>query len=310
MPALKVPAVRVAVSTAALLGSVGDSWCSDADADRRGDSLLVAMRISGTSPLAMTRLTPALVLLVASAACGGRALQASGDEGPDGGDATAMAAQLEGAAPPEDAAADATLDGSPAVGDAADDGGPAETTDAPLFISDAGGCGTGIVTFRLEPGPDGPWQFTISGDEEANWLAVLSTSGRPFYRSPSESTTLDCSNCQASWAIPIGTASGDLGDAGTEETWDGRYFAPDDAGTCAGWPGGPYGSGCVTRECAPPGPYVAFMCACGPGAPASSGLPSSYGYAVGLCANPTCVRVPFEYPSPTAVVGTVGGSNP
>ena len=67
------------------------------------------------------------------------------------------------------------------------------------------------------------------------------------------------------------------------------------------------GSGCVTPECAPPGPYVAFMCACGPGAPASSGLPSSYAYAVAGCTNPTCVRVPFEYPSPGVVVGTVGG---
>ena len=174
-----------------------------------------------------------------------------------------------------------------------------------MFVSDAGSCGTGVVTFRLDPG-NGPWEYSISGDEEPNWLALFSTSGMPLYTAPSELATLDCSTCLQPWAIPIGYGTADLGDAGTEETWDGLFFAPDDAGTCSKAPGGPYGSGCVTPVCAPPGPYVAFMCACGSGAPASSGLPSSYAYAVAACTNPTCVRVPFEYPSPAVVVGTMG----
>ena len=73
-----------------------------------------------------------------------------------------------------------------------------------------------------------------------------------------------------------------------------------------------YGSSsCIAPECAPPGQYVAYMCACSNisspanGTFSKSGVPSNYAYSVADCANPTCVSVPFDYPAQTLVVGTV-----
>jgi hypothetical protein len=79
---------------------------------------------------------------------------------------------------------------------------------------------------------------------------------------------------------------------GETTTWDGTYFEP---GQC--------GNGqiaCHNKQCAPPGKYVATMCA--------SRSTSDAG-TVGFCmasATPTCVDVPFDYPSATTVEGVIG----
>ena len=171
----------------------------------------------------------------------------------------------------------------------------------------SGACGTGTVTFRLYRGHGGPWLVSISGDEEPNWLALFTASGTPLYLNPAEWASQDC-DCSGGPALPIGFGGFDLGDAGAAQVWDGHYFTigqfPD--ASCTSF-GGQYEVGsCLVPGCAPPGQYVAYMCACGAGdASPSSGVPSSYAYAVADCANPTCVRVPFDYPCQTVVVGTV-----
>ena len=57
-------------------------------------------------------------------------------------------------------------------------GSPADSgADEFPMAGDGGGCGTGAVTFQLNPGLGGPWQASTSGDEEPNWLAIFTASG-------------------------------------------------------------------------------------------------------------------------------------
>jgi hypothetical protein len=174
-------------------------------------------------------------------------------------------------------------------------------------------CGAGTVTFQLYPGAGGPWRASASGDEEPNFLAIFTAAGTPLYRFSSEFALENCDCSGQQWAVPIGWSDSYLTDAGFPQTWDGFYFSLGDwpdSGACAvtvpqSRPD------CLIPGCAPPGQYVAYMCACDAGdASTSSGVPSSYLYSVGDCVHPTCVRVPFEYPSQTVVVGTVSAGDP
>jgi hypothetical protein len=219
---------------------------------------------------------------------------------------------------PHDALADGT-DTTPEASAPADAESDADGTDPSMTTTDASdaaaeasdyhqGCG-GNVTFRLFPGSGGPWLAYGSGDEEPDFLALFTATGVPLYRTSSEFALENCDCSGEQWPVPIGFEYQDLTDAGVAQGWDGLYFDLGD------WPSsGPCAvtapqtrPDCLIPGCAPPGQYVAYMCACGAGdAATSSGVPASYAYSVGGCANPTCVRVPFEYPSQTVVVGTLG----
>jgi hypothetical protein len=272
--------------------------------------------------------------LATSIACGGHTA-VSGDDSPpravDASPVDAIARDLErdGNGVGEASVLDATLspEASTQVGEAGEapdatsepdadrdagidgDADPWASLDSGGYTSDAGACGTGVVTFRIDPGPAGPWTVYSSGDEEPNWLAVFSRSGVPVYRYPREQTAA-CDGCDP-WTVPIGFLGGALEDAGQTQTWDGTNYAPGSQVTCTiAPPGLPATLDCTVLACAPPGEYLAVMCACGPDGPDASGLPSNYEYAVAYCAHPTCVRVPFDYPSPTVVAGTVGSATP
>ncbi|HLK36107.1 MAG TPA: hypothetical protein VKU41_05095 [Polyangiaceae bacterium] len=242
--------------------------------------------------------------MTAAFGCGVRGLGAATDASP--GDVTTADAEADASAP-EAGALDASVD-APAGSDASDAGIPRG--------ADAGICGTGSVTFRLDPGPGGPWHASTSGDEEPDWLAIFTASGTPLYRQPAEFALTSC-DCDAGWGIPIGWGDSNLGDAGVSDSWNGFYFnlgTFSDSGSCASTSFGPPRGSCLKPGCAPPGQYVAYMCACQGEAKGSStfskaGVPSSYAYYVADCANPTCVRVPFEYPSQGVVVGAVSAGD-
>jgi hypothetical protein len=256
-----------------------------------------------------------LVVALASVACGGRALEASDDAGrhisdPRVVDATVIVAPIgtvpsaEATAPVVEEAIDASLDegatDAPADAGAVIDADPWAGLDAGGFASDAGRCGTGIVTFRIDPGPGGPWWVARSGDEEPNGLALFTASGTRLDQFPAEMTAV-CGMCEG-WGVPIGISIGELGDAGMTDSWDGVYYV---AGTAAdGSCPGSVPMACMTQECAPPGEYMAEMCACsGPDAPLwINPVPP---YSLATCDHPTCVRVPFLYPSPAVVEGTI-----
>ena len=256
-----------------------------------------------------SRLAAALASLTTLAACGGSTTDAANDAGLHEADASATDAAHQ---PPETVAdgtaGDDATDTSATPGDA--DNADVDLwagLDAGGYTSDAGSCGTGIVTFTLLPGPGGPWRASLSDDEEPNWLAVFTASGTPIYRDPSEAT-VDCDTCEG-WLLPIGYSTGEVSDAGSKQTWDGLEYAPGATPTCTAMPPGPQNpANCTVQACAPPGEYVAVMCACGPDQDVQSGSFGrypGYQYSVAGCTHPTCVRVPFLYPTPSDVTGTV-----
>jgi len=256
-----------------------------------------------------------VLLLAAAVGCGGRDDLVGGDAAEGGVGPSVMVtvdATVAGEAGVEAVDAGTQQVGSSEAGDTAawpdtanaGDGGidwSSLDSDAARFVSDAGSCGTGIVTFRVYAPANDALTVSTSGDEEPNWLAITPRSGTQLELYPEEMTE-DCESCFSGegFAVPIGWYDSPLEDAGATRTWDGRYFGP---GTCP--PPVPTGrsSRCQTASCAAPGPYLATMCAC-----AESPLNGSQGfppYATSDCANPVCVDVPFEYPSATVVTGTL-----
>jgi hypothetical protein len=267
-----------------------------------------------------------LLIVTAAVGCGGEAIGGAADAAaPDVTTGQDVAADV--GVETEASPLDATISDGGAAPDASETDGdatPEASSDTEAGSDDAsdggfegsaaaGTCGTGIVTFRLYPGAGAPWQASMSGDEEPDFLAIFTATGTPLYRTSSEFAFENCDCSGQQWPVPIGWSNSYLTDAGFPQIWDGSYFSLGewpDSGACAvtvpqGRPD------CLVPRCAPPGQYVAYMCACDAGdASTSSGVPSSYLYSVADCVNPTCVRVPFEYPSQTLVVGTVSASDP
>jgi hypothetical protein len=267
-----------------------------------------------------------LLTVTAAVGCGGESIGGAADAAaPDA--PTDQDAPADVAARTEASTLDATIsDGGGAPDSSESDGEatPEASWDTDVGIDDAsdggpegsaaaGTCGAGTVTFWLYPGAGGPWRASMSGDEEPNFLAIFTAAGTPLYRASSEFALENCDCSGQQWPVPLGWSDSDLTDAGFPQTWDGFYFNLGDwpdSGACAvtvpqSRPD------CLNPECAPPGQYVAYMCACGGSdAATSSGVPSSYLYSVGDCVHPACVRVPFEYPSQTVAVGTVSASDP
>jgi hypothetical protein len=88
-----------------------------------------------------------------------------------------------------------------------------------------------------------------------------------------------------------------LGSLGQTLTWDGTYLQ---AGTCG--PGGGVAIGCDKKQCAAPGKYTATICAYAAATDAgANSCPVAVGPAV-----PTCIDLPFDYPSTTPVETTIG----
>lgn len=203
-----------------------------------------------------------------------------------------------------DAATD--LDGSRNSSLSLDDGDAEETAEggctlAAATVDDAGGCGSETITFQLYAA-SGDWVCT-SGDSPLpafNWLTIFCPAGNQLYLSPTGLTGgADCADCMGGFfSAPVGSFWAALGDAGTvTQTWNGVFYA-----VGVGCPGliqepPPVLEGaCLMPGCAPPGRYIARMCACAPAAfsPLSS-----------TCSETTCIEVPFDYPSTSVVFGSL-----
>jgi hypothetical protein len=202
-------------------------------------------------------------------------------------------------------AGDGVRDGIVVVDSAADTASIVDTStpvdtaasiDAPSDVAheaavEAGPCALGAVDFELHV-TSGTWSTAEpSGDVGCNWVNVTSTKyagvilNAEFPRDP---TAFDCATCARDWIVPIGCVSGidNLGAAGLSQRWSGQALLP---GTC-----GPSSTQCSAQSCVPAGHYVARMCGCPPGDGGGSD-----------CANPTCVDVPFDYPTSAPVVGVL-----
>jgi hypothetical protein len=83
---------------------------------------------------------------------------------------------------------------------------------------------------------------------------------------------------------------------GAMTTWDGSYFQ---ASTCGA------GKSCFEDACAPPGKYLAHMCAYPDGEDGGAGPFCSFNPQA-VPAKAVCVEVPFDFPSTGVVEGTIG----
>jgi hypothetical protein len=149
-------------------------------------------------------------------------------------------------------------------------------------------CTAGTVNFHMTEASGTDYcvgvQCTIS------WVSVKSMSGKVMSLSGGCLTS-----CDVCMPIACGAAAciapQHITPEGKTVTWDGTYQEP---GKCGA------GITCQNKQCAAPGRYVATMCANRSTSDAGAG---------GFCMadqTPTCVDVPFDYPSATTVEGVVG----
>ncbi|MGA7121165.1 MAG: hypothetical protein WBY94_13760 [Polyangiaceae bacterium] len=155
-----------------------------------------------------------------------------------------------------------------------------------------GGCAGGTVTFSLAGASGSHWlldEGRSAGSSDVNWLSVFCPSGEQVYLAPTEGTTSrDCAACSATWSLTTQLSTWPLPPTDQTQTWDGTFFEP---GTC-----GSQSLACVSPKCAPPGPYVAKVCAC-----------DAADQMVTGCKKPTCVDVPFNYPADGLVIALLPG---
>jgi hypothetical protein len=106
-----------------------------------------------------------------------------------------------------------------------------------------------------------------------------------------------CSSCQMAGCPLLCATSTPLPAEGMETTWDGIQWV--DAGTCGD------NLACRSPVCAPAGEYVARFCGHALEAGAG-GAPGQFDYCENNAApEPTCVEVPFTYPSTNEVIGVL-----
>jgi hypothetical protein len=85
---------------------------------------------------------------------------------------------------------------------------------------------------------------------------------------------------------------------GETTTWDGSYFATSKCDVGGHGGGGIDGTTCNATACAPPGKYIATMCA-------TPDMSDAGGAVCSVTQQPVCVEVTFDYPSAMVVDGVI-----
>lgn len=176
--------------------------------------------------------------------------------------------------------------GTNATGGGSGSGGAGGTT-----IHTDGGlqCHAGMTKFHMTEasGTD----YCVGTQCTLSWVSVKAMNGKSMSLSGGCVTTCDVCRpiaCAASLAC---VAPQHMTPEGQSITWDGTYYEPSTCGA---------GLSCQDKQCAPPGRYIATMCA--------NRSTSDAGMA-GFCQaapTPTCVDVEFDYPTAATVEGVVG----
>jgi hypothetical protein len=145
-------------------------------------------------------------------------------------------------------------------------------------------CSFSPIVFRLlPPASGGSWQAIESPVDDCpmvGWLQVGGGSDAFGFQHPY--LPAECATCRvrtfagACWGTAVVPSDG------VTQSWDGTFYATDTCGSDA--------SACVAKECAPPGQYIARMCA--------------YPCEAASC-QATCVTVPFALPASGEIVGTL-----
>jgi hypothetical protein len=235
---------------------------------------------------ALFAVTSALVASATVLACGGQSTPAGASSSNDGGPA-------DGTTPVDAIATDAL----------ADDASGDDALSPPLDGAVDAGCLTGLVSFQLVVAAGSSTTYCNGMSNSCAYDGLLiERQGSTSVLEQVSTCMATCSACEAIECAIYCASSAVIGDAGsTRLTWDGTYAQP---GTC-----GPSALACQTPRCAPPGDYVAHMCAFAeaPDA-ATTGGTGSQGCTATVSV-PTCVDVPFTWPpsGDAAVRGTIGG---
>jgi hypothetical protein len=157
-------------------------------------------------------------------------------------------------------------------------------------------CSAGTVSFHVSAASGDYCSYSSCGTPGVGASVVVSVKSAAGQEMPlaGDCVTTSCRDClfhRCDCPAPQR-----LGPQGQTITWDGTYLQQ---GTC-GMGGGVAAAGCSNKKCATPGMYTATICAY-PAVPDAGGCPATVGPAV-----PTCIDVPFDYPSTAPVEGALG----
>jgi hypothetical protein len=176
-------------------------------------------------------------------------------------------------------AAGSGTDGSAGTGGTGGNGGNATCTKATVTFQ--------MIAWR----PDGgtPADYCAGMGCGGQWLSIKTAAGEQLDRS--FLCGVKCDGCLPVPCPPIACfLPQHLPAEGTTETWDGTYFASETCGA---------GMQCKQPTCVAASSHlVATMCAYPSVGPDS-------GFDCMGSSTPSCVDVPFDYPSPGPVVGTI-----
>lgn len=168
------------------------------------------------------------------------------------------------------------------------------------FITDGGpGNCSGPVTFRLTVDNAGGDTFcTGSSTCDATWLFVQKAADKSGVTIASNCTTA-CGACEQVGCPAICPQPNPVPKTGTQQVWDGRVFT---STKCTSKDG--TSLTCDEPSCAPPGKYIAHMCAFRGNADAGAGPPNGCALA-GNTPTQICTDVEFDLPANGPVVGTI-----
>jgi len=149
----------------------------------------------------------------------------------------------------------------------------------------------GSVAFRMEAPPvDGGYGYQVSLGDPGDgvwWYSVETPDGSALSIFLPPGAFTSCDICEPR-PDPIGRGCSFVPDGGVSAGWGGTAYTG--TSTCQPVPASGYSSpvGCATVRCLPAGRYVVKMCG------SKGGL---------TCDSPTCISVPFDFPTDAAVVG-------
>jgi hypothetical protein len=145
----------------------------------------------------------------------------------------------------------------------------------------------GSVTFELTAAGAPAVTYCVGRNCGTEWLTIKTVMGQEL--GLTHSCMSDCASCRQVGCTLLCALPQPLKPEGVQQVWDGTYFTPSMCGQ---------GNACANANCAPPGRYVATMCA---------GVKNNPDMM--FCEtdpNQQCVDVEFDYPTSQVVRGTVG----
>jgi hypothetical protein len=149
-------------------------------------------------------------------------------------------------------------------------------------------CASGKVTLQMK-GTAASSDYCIGADCSWEWLTISTANGEALSRS--HECVSDCADCRLVGCTGSCAAPRQMQPDGETAEWDGTYWVG--GATCGS------GVACADKRCAPPGKYIAKMCAY------ANQTPDGVG-ACGSGSARICVDVEFNLPAADAVVGRLG----